>query len=170
MTDGTLAAVDGLGDVGAEVLDRWEQSAPPDTVAQVQSLLQVYAAVTDRGLSDRFTSLFTPDAEWDGTALGYGSARGPDAIAALVLGHYDPLRPMAHLCGPPVVTSRDGTADEVASLCWCWARRLGDGPHPLIVFSYADVCRRAGPGAPWRFARRALLPAGPANAEGRTAP
>ena len=127
---------------------------PSNSAAELQNLVQAYAVFTDRGLADELAGLFTDDATWDGTALGYGSARGPAEIVEVVLQHVDPARPMIHLPGPPLLVH---VADDHArGMCWCLATRATDGAAgPLIFFYYDDEFRRDDAGR-WLFSRRTL--------------
>jgi SnoaL-like domain len=132
----------------------WASAPPPDVVAELNNLVQAYALFTDEGRADELASLFTADATWDGTDLGYGSARGPKAIAACVLQHFDPTRPMIHVPGPPLLVLVSDS--EVRGAGWCLATRsAGDGASPLIYFHYDDGYRRDDGG--WRFSSRTLL-------------
>lgn len=155
MTNGSRAE---LGTREADLLDHWGDCPPPETVQAVQNLLQIYTLATDHGWASRFKALFEPTATWDGSAIGYGSAQGPAEIADLVLGHFDPARPMIHLPGPAIITSQSD--DEVASLCWCVAHRLSEPSRPAIHFYYADRIRRDDDRSPWRFSSRVLYAAG----------
>jgi len=131
---------------------RWGDVPPPDDALEVQNLLQVYGFLTDQGRGQELGTLFVDDAEWDGTELGFGSARGRDDIVALVTRHVDPARPMIHLPGPPVLT---GGGDEIHGVCWCMATFwTGSGTAPLLYFHYEDVFQRQS--GDWRFARRVL--------------
>ena len=133
---------------------RWSESPPPDVVTELQNLVQAYALFTDNGRADDLGELFTADATWDGTDLGYGTAQGPDAIAATVLQHFDPTRPMIHVPGPPLLVAV--TESEVRGVGWCLATRASsDGTAPLIYFHYDDEFRREADR--WRFSRRTLL-------------
>jgi hypothetical protein len=132
----------------------WSEPPPPDVVAELHNLVQAYAFFTDNGRVDELAGLFTADATWDGTELGYGSARGPEAIAATVLQHFDPTRPMIHVPGPPLLVAV--SESEVRGAGWCLATRsTGDGTGPLIYFHYDDDFRRDA--GRWRFSRRTLL-------------
>jgi SnoaL-like domain len=133
---------------------RWQESPPPDVVAELHNLVQAYALFTDNGRADELTGLFTDDATWDGTELGYGVAHGPEAIAAAVLQHFDSARPMIHVPGPPLLVAV--SESEVRGVGWCLATRSGgDGSGPMIYFHYDDEFRRDA--GRWRFARRTLL-------------
>jgi len=135
-----------------DLVRRWQDAASADDVVLVGNLLQAYAVFTDAGLRDDVAGLFTADATWDGSVLGYGMAAGPDDIADLVLGHHDPARPMVHLPGPPLVV-RSG--DDLEVFSWTLATRFVDGAtKPLIFFSYHDVLGRDG--ASLRFRSRRL--------------
>jgi len=133
---------------------RWAEVPPPGVVAELQNLTQAYALLTDEGREAELAALFWPDAVWDGSELQYGIATGPEAIAKLVLAHFDPARPIIHLPGPPLLTA---TADgDVEGTSWCLATRLVDGrTAPMIYFYYHDVMRCDAQGR-WRFARRYL--------------
>ena len=72
---------------------RWGDVPPPDDALEVQNLLQMYGFLVDQGRGQELGTLFVDDAEWDGTELGFGSARGRDDIVTLVIGHVDPARP-----------------------------------------------------------------------------
>jgi SnoaL-like domain len=119
---------------------RWQDAASADDVVLVGNLLQAYALFTDAGLGDDLAGLFTAEATWDGTALGYATATGPREIADVVLAHHDPTRRMVHLPGPPLAV-RCGEDLEVIS--WTLATRFVDGvARPLIFFGYHDVLAR----------------------------
>ena len=131
---------------------RWQDAASADDLVLVGNLLQTYALFTDAGLKDELASLFTADATWDGSALGYAAATGPTAIADVVLAHHDVARPMVHLPGPPLAV-RSG--DDLEVFSWTVATRLVDGAtKPLIFFSYRDVLTRTDEGL--RFRSRVL--------------
>lgn len=137
-----------------ETAARWRDTPPPEDVAQLQNLVQVYAVFTDAGLAAELSALFTSDASWNADDLGYGSARGPADIAATVLQHFDPTQPMMHVPGPALLAAISPT--EVHGVCWCLASRSSsEGDGPLIWFSYDDVFRRDDDGH-WRFAARTL--------------
>ncbi len=122
-------------------------------VQAIQNLLFAYAKYTDAGSRTELAALFTADATWNGDELTFGSATGPDAIAALVTAHHDPAEPMMHLPGPAALTAVD--ADTVHAELWCLATRWIDGvPMPHIHFKYTDVVRRTGDR--WQFASRTL--------------
>jgi hypothetical protein len=129
-------------------------SAPnAEVVAEVNNLIQAYALFTDHGCTAEVAQLFTPDATWDGTELGYGEAAGPVAIAAAVVSHFDPDRPMAHLPGPAMVVETSAT--EVEAYSWCLASRFTDGQSsPLIWFAYEDRLRLTS--GRWLFSHRQL--------------
>jgi len=129
----------------------WSRPPAPSDAELIRNLLQAYTVLTDSGQTDEVAELFTEDASWDGTSLGYGSATGPGAIAALVTSHFDPDRLMFHFMGPGLLEAR--SADEVHSWGWCIAGRQDAGA--LIYFDYYDVLRRVPPG--WRFAHRRLV-------------
>jgi hypothetical protein len=131
---------------------RWGDVPPPDDALEVQNLLQMYGFLTDQRRGQELGTLFVDDAEWDGTELGFGSARGRDDIIALVMGYVDPSRPLIHLPGPALLT---GGGDEIHGVCWCVATSwTGSGTAPLLYFHYEDVFQRDA--GDWRFARRRL--------------
>jgi SnoaL-like domain len=131
---------------------RWRDVAPAGDAALVTNLLQAYAIFTDAGARSDLAGLFTRDAHWDGTSLGYGVATGPDAIAEVVLAHHHPDRPMVHLPGPPLLLR---TGQTLEAFSWTLATRSSDGvTKPLIIFSYHDVLARED-GA-WKFRSRLL--------------
>jgi len=131
---------------------RWGDVPPPDDALQVQNLLQMYGFLVDQRRGAELGTLFVDDAEWDGTELGFGSARGRDDIVALVIGHVDPARAVMHLPGPPVLT---GGGDEIHGVCWCMATFwTGSRTTPVLYFHYEDVFQRHA--GDWRFARRVL--------------
>jgi hypothetical protein len=133
---------------------RWSTPPSPAVMAHLQNLMQVYALYTDEGRGQELARLFTADATWDGTELGYGVASGPEEIAATVLQHFQPARPMLHVPGPLLaVEIADGEARGVS---WCLAtRESGSGAGPLIYFHYHDGFRRDAAGG-WHFSRRVL--------------
>lgn len=128
----------------------WSRPPSPTDAELVRNLLQAYTVFTDAGQTDKLAELFTADATWDGTSLGYGSATGPVPIAELVTSRFDPQRLMFHFMGPGLLEAR--TEDEVHAWGWCIGGRQESGA--LIYFDYYDVLRR-GPGG-WRFAQRHL--------------
>jgi hypothetical protein len=132
----------------------WATVPPPEVVAELNNLAQAYALFTDLGRADELARLFTADATWDGSDLGYGSAEGPEAIAATVLEHFDPARPMIHVPGPPLLVQ---ISDEVVrGVGWCFATRSpGASASPLIYFHYEDEFRRDGGG--WLYSSRRLF-------------
>ena len=137
----------------------WAEAPAPADAEALRNLVQAYAVFTDGGAVEELATLFAADAEWDGTALGFGVAIGPAAIAQLVAGHHRPDAPMAHLTGPPLLVAR--TTDEVDGRCWAMARRWADGElSPTIYFSYSDRFVRGAGG--WRFQRRVLRATFPA--------
>src|SRR5690242_21819762 len=83
----------------------WVDVPDADVAAQVQNLLQVYALWVDAGRRDDIATLFTEDAEWDGTELGYGAATGAADIARHLAAFIDPTKPMMHIPGPSVLTA-----------------------------------------------------------------
>jgi SnoaL-like domain len=132
---------------------QWSTAPPPEVAVELNNLVQAYALFADKGRADELATLFTADATWDGTDLGYGSARGPAAIAATVVQHFDPTCPMVHVPGPPLLVRVSDS--EVRGVGWCSATRSGDdGANPVIYFHYDDEFRRDGGG--WRFSRRTL--------------
>ena len=132
---------------------RWATPPSPADAEAVRNLLTAYATFTDRGAVDDLATLFTADAEWDGSELGYGTASGPLDIARRVAGHHRPDEPMAHLPGPPLLVARSPT--EVDALSWCLATRSSGGIlRPTIYFSYEDRIIRTADG--WRFRQRVL--------------
>ena len=134
-----------------ETVSGWPTAPPADVVTVLQNLVQAYAFYTDEGRAEELATLFTADAEWDGTSLGYGVAHGPQDIAATVLSHHDPTRPMIHMPGPPLfvaVSSR-----EVHGAGWCMAARSGS--NRSIFFHYDDIFRLDD--GQWRFQQRTLL-------------
>ena len=137
-----------------ETAARWRDAPAPEVVAQLQNLVQVYAVLTDAGRAEELAALFTSDAWWNGEDLGYGSARGPADIAATVLQHFNPARPMMHVPGPALLVAISDT--EVHGVSWCLATRSSaEGNGPLIWFIYDDVFRHDDDGN-WRFAARTL--------------
>jgi hypothetical protein len=137
-----------------ETAGRWNEPPPPDVVAELGNLIQAYAFFTDNGRAPQLAGLFTDDATWDGTELGYGVAHGPDAIVATVLQHFDPDHPMIHVPGPPLLVAI--SESEVRGASWCLATRSGGiSTSPTIYFHYDDEFRRDA--GVWRFARRTLL-------------
>ena len=137
-----------------ETAARWRDAPAPEVVAQLQNLIQVYAVLTDAGREAELAALFTSDASWVGEELGYGSARGPVDIAAAVLAHLDPARPMMHVPGAALLVEISDR--EVHGVSWCLATRSSaEGRGPLIWFMYDDVFRRDDDGE-WRFAARTL--------------
>jgi len=132
---------------------------PPQTFEQLQNLVQAYALFADAGLRAQVSQLFTADAVWDGTSLGYGTAVGADGIAAHVCMHHRVAEPMMHLPGPPLLSAV--TDSEVHGVTWCMATRWADGTtRPVIYFYYEDGFRRGEDGS-WRFCRRQLHAAFP---------
>ncbi len=142
-----------------DIAARWATPPPAATNVLLQNLVQAYSVFTDIGDVARLADLFTADAEWDGSDLGYGSATGPDAIAELVCGHVNVDEPMMHMPGPALLAAVDDI--EVRGITWCTATRWRDGAtRPVIYFYYDDVLSRAGDST-WRFRRRSLHAAFP---------
>ncbi len=145
--------------VAIDVAQRWADPPPAADAVVLGNLVQAYACFADAGDRDRIAALFTADATWDGTELGYGTALGPQPIAELICAHVDPEAPMMHLPGPALLATGDG--GEVLGLTWCTALRWREGvARPVIYFSYDDVFRRDGSGV-WRFSQRTLRAAAP---------
>jgi SnoaL-like domain len=141
-------------DVGAHVVGRWGHPPSPEVVSTLNNLVQVYALLADHGRTNELAALFTPDAEWDGGALGYGTATGPAAIAVRVTGHVRESEPMMHMTGPPLLIA--ATETEVHGVAWSLATRWEQGDaRPLIYFYYEDAFRK-DIGFGWRFSRRVL--------------
>jgi len=135
------------------IADGWRTTVDPGDAVLIGNLLQAYALYTDAALPDQLASLFTEQATWDGSALGYAVVTGRDAIVGEVLRHADPAKPMLHLPGPPLLVRVDDDTAEVFS--WTLATRHSDGlTKPFIFFSYTDTVVRAVDG--WRFASRHL--------------
>jgi len=144
-------------DAAPPTVPEWATPPDPATCELLRNLVQVYAFFADAGRTADVETLFTDDATWDGESLGYGSAAGPAAIAAIVCGHHRPEQPMMHMPGPPLLAAVGD--DEVHGKLWCTALRWVDGmPSPVIYFYYDDVLRRGADGT-WRFRHRHLYPA-----------
>ena len=145
----------------ADVIEAGSWGNVPDgrDVQAIQNLLQMYALACDAGRASDLAPMFTPDAVWDGTGLGFVVAEGPGQIGDAVVGHFDPARPMMHLPGPAVLTA---VADaQVRAVSWCLATRWTDGEiRPHIHFYYDDELVRGADGT-WRFRSRRLRPAFP---------
>ncbi len=141
-----------------ELLDTardWASPPAPEVAAVLANLTQVYCLHTDAGREAELAALFTPDASWDGTSLGYGTAAGPEAIAATVVRHFDAAKPMMHVPGSPLLVAVDD--DTVRGVSWCLATRAsGEGTGAVIWFQYHDEFHRQDDGQ-WRFRRRELL-------------
>jgi hypothetical protein len=60
---------------------QWAQPSSAEDAVSVNNLIQAYALFTDQGQRDDLASLFTHDATWDGSELGYDTATGPDCSA-----------------------------------------------------------------------------------------
>jgi hypothetical protein len=121
---------------------------------QLNNLVQVYALLSDHGGTPELAVLFTPDAEWDGTELGYGSATGPNDIAQRVTEHFRDSEPMMHMTGPALLVAMSDA--EVRGVTWSLATRWSQGEvRPLVLFYYEDIFRK-DEGATWRFSRRVL--------------
>src|SRR3954468_1053410 len=118
-----------------EIAGRWATPPSPSTSVLLQNLVQTYALLTDMGDAARLAELFTADAEWDGSSLGYGTADGADAIAELVCGRFNVDEPMMHMPGPVLFAEVDDF--EVRGISWCTATRWRDGiTRPIIYFYY----------------------------------
>ena len=155
MTDRATATFDGaLGIAG-----RWMTPPPSPTFEQLQNLVQAYALFTDAGQVAQLAELFTTDASWDGTRLGFGTSAGATAIAAHVCAHHRIDAPMMHLPGPALLSAVSDS--EVEGVTWCTATRWVDGTtRPVIHFYYEDNFWRGEDGM-WRFRRRRLHAAFP---------
>ena len=151
-----------------ETSARWREAPAPEVVAQLQNLIQVYAVMTDTGRAEELESLFTSDASWNGEELGYGSAHGPADIAATVLAHFNPDRPMMHVPGPALLVAIDDR--EVHGVSWCLAtRRIGRrqrSPHLVHVRRRLPTETTASGGSPPARCTCASAPA--AEADWRT--
>jgi hypothetical protein len=131
----------------------WQHPPNGDDAAAIGNLLQSYAIFTDNGCREELAAVFTADATWDGTDIGYVYCVGPEQIADTVLQHLDPARPMVHLPGPPLLVRIDD--DTVEAFSWCLATRQVEGvTKPIMYFSYQDVVVRTAVG--WRFRSRLL--------------
>jgi hypothetical protein len=149
----------GTFDAALQVADRWAMLPAPETVGLLANVVQAYALFADAGRQAQLAELFTADATWDGTSLGYGTASGAPDIAAHVCGHHRADEPMMHLPGPPLLSAV--TDDEIQGVTWCMATRWADGAlRPVIYFYYEDTFHRADD-ATWRFHRRHLHAAFP---------
>ena len=145
--------------VALQVAGRWAMPPPPPTIGLLTNLVQAYALFADAGREAQLAELFTTDATWDGTSLGYGTALGARDIAAQVCGHYSAGEPMMHLPGPPLLSAV--TDSEVQGVAWCMATRWADVKlRAVIYFYYEDTFQRADD-ATWRFSRRHLHAAFP---------
>ncbi len=154
MTNGRTLSTPPDGELdGLALAARHGSAPPPEVQGPIGNLLQAYALLTDAGRESQMAALFTADATWDGRELGYGTASGPEAIAAMVLTHFRPDAPMVHLPGPPLLVQTG--PEQVDAYTWCLATRLSEGRmSPLIYFAYEDtLVRDAGA---WRFRRRTL--------------
>jgi hypothetical protein len=141
-------------DVGAGLAGRWNEAPPADVAVQLTNLLQAYALLTDLGRTDELAELFTPDAVWDGSEIGFGASTGPSDIAQRVTAHFRDDAPMMHLPGQPLLVAAGD--DEVHGVGWSMATRWDAGRlMPTLHFYYEDVFRRSDDGR-WRFARRVL--------------
>jgi hypothetical protein len=119
----------------------------------LNNLVQMYALLCDQGRTEELAELFTPDAEWDGSELGYGTAARADAIARHVTAHFDESDPMMHMTGPVLLAAASET--EVHGVAWSLATKWVDGePRALIHFMYEDEFRSLDEA--WRFHRRVL--------------
>ena len=142
-----------------ETSSRWANPPSATTSVLLQNLMQAYALFTDTGEQARLAALFTPDAEWDGSSLGYGTAVGPEAIAEAVCGHINVDQPMMHMPGPALLVAVDD--DTVHGVSWCTATRWREGAtRPVIYFYYDDIFQRAADET-WRFRLRRLHAAFP---------
>lgn len=142
-----------------DIANRWATPPPPATSVLIQNLVQAYALFTDTGDAARLAELFTEDAEWDGSGLGYGTATGPDAIAELVCRHIDVDEPMMHMPGQALLAAVNDV--EVDGVTWCTATRWRGGTtRPVVYFYYEDFFSRATDST-WRFRRRNLQAAFP---------
>jgi hypothetical protein len=142
-------------DVGADLPGRWSEAPPADVAVELGNLVQAYALLTDQGRADALAALFTDDAVWDGSALGFGVSTGPADIAERVTAHFRADAPMMHLPGVPLlVAAGEG---EVHGVGWSMATRAENGVvgSPSLHFYYEDVFRRGDDGR-WRFAQRVL--------------
>ena len=141
-------------DVGAGLSGRWTEAPPADVAVQLTNLFQAYALLADLGRTDELAELFTPDAVWDGSEMGFGASTGAMDIAQRVTAHFRDDAPMMHLPGAPLLVAAGD--DEVHAVGWSMATRWDAGQlMPTLHFYYEDVFRRGADGV-WRFARRVL--------------
>ena len=138
---------------------RWAMPPPPETTALLQNLVQAYAMLTDAGETARLAELFTADAEWDGSSLGYGTAVGPEAIAELVCGRHKADEPMMHMPGPVLLVALDEV--EIHGVSWCTATRWTEGAMRAVIYFYYEDVFRCGTDETWRFSSRHLQAAFP---------
>src|SRR3954470_14284628 len=139
-TDASPATTSPGAPAALDLAARWADAPSSDDVRDITNLMQAYAVFTDYGRVADITSMFTPDAVWDGHEIGYGVAIGPQDIAATVASHYRPEKPMMHVPGPPLVVSQ--SADVAHAYSWCLAARFADGrTSPVIYFTYEDEIR-----------------------------
>jgi hypothetical protein len=138
---------------GVALATRRNDVPDPSYAIAIMNLLQSYALFADHNLRTDLATLFTADAVWDGTELGYGRAQGRADIVEAVLVHFSPDPPVIHLPGPPLLV-RSGPR-RVEAVSWCLASRIVDGvATPLVSFVYEDVIQRTPTG--WAFQSRTL--------------
>ena len=119
------AMTDHLDDVA--IAGAWATPPDPADAEALRNLLQAYAVLTDAGAVDALAGLFTADAEWDGTSLGFGTATGPERD-----------RPARRR--PPPVGLADGAPHRSATARRSVGRR---GGRAVLVDGAALVRRRA---------------------------
>jgi hypothetical protein len=110
----------------------------------IQQLLALYCHILDAKAWNRLTEIFTPDAVYDSTSIGFGVQEGLPALIA----HWKRIdHPLAHHVMSIVIDDRgDGTADVLSKGLFAW-------PHGLSGGDYKDVAIKTNDG--WRLSRRA---------------
>jgi hypothetical protein len=121
-------------------------------IVAIQQLVALHGHLVDGRELHRLDELFTPDAVYDVTALGYGTVRGIDEFRALTESFVDDERnPVGHHVTNVVVTEEaDGVRARSKGI-----GVLRDGRAGSVV--YDDLVTRTAAG--WRIAARQVLPA-----------
>jgi ketosteroid isomerase-like protein len=124
-----------------------------EDLAEIERLIMDYRRHLDARDLHAYSRLFCDDGEWSGNT---GSAKGPDAIEAMLTERLAPNPPAPgattwHVVSIPVIEI-DGD-EATASATWALIRRgAGDVPELALLGHYDDVLAREN--GRWKFKRR----------------